>query len=142
VRSRRASKALPWRVRRLDMNLRCDSLPAHSCQASGSPGPPMMLGNANGCPCSVHPVVPPLRRATRLRRVPRSAAIRSSPLRRHFVPPKVAQVPIPPKWRDDTAPRHRLPTGISGWSVPNAGAAIQTWYYRRAALISPDGGSI
>ena len=31
------------------------------------------------------------------------AAIELSPLRRHFVPPKeVAQVLIPPKWRDDS----------------------------------------
>ena len=36
------------------------------------------------------------------------AAIRLSPLWRHFVPPKVAQVPIPPKWRDDTALRRTV----------------------------------
>jgi hypothetical protein len=41
-----------------------------------------------------------------------NADIRLSPLRRYFVPPKVAQVPIPPKWPDDTAPR--LPLRIPG----------------------------
>ena len=46
-----------------------------------------------------------------------------SPLRRHFVPPKVAQVPIPPKWRDDTDPRLPFPSGVSGWFVPVVGAA-------------------
>jgi hypothetical protein len=34
------------------------------------PGPPMMLGNAAGCSCSPDRMVPPLRGATRLRRVP------------------------------------------------------------------------
>ena len=56
------------------------------------------------------------------------AAVRLSPIRRHFVPPKVAQVPILPKWRDDTAPRLPLSTGISGWSVPNAGAVPSIWW--------------
>ena len=32
-----------------------------------------------------------------------NAALRLSPLRRHVVPPKGAQVPIPPKWRCGTA---------------------------------------
>jgi hypothetical protein len=55
----------------------------------------------------------------------RRAAIRLSPLRHHFVPPKVAQVPIPPKYRDDTAPRLPFPIGVGGWSVPVVGATIQ-----------------
>ena len=67
----------------------------------------------------------------------RDAAIGLSPLRRHFVPPKVAQVPIPPKWRGSTAPRRPFPIGASvaaeaarageardGSSVPVAGATI------------------
>jgi hypothetical protein len=36
--------------------------------------------------------------------------------------------PIPPKWRDDTAPRLPLPTGISGSSVPVAGAIKLIWW--------------
>src|ERR1700730_5138775 len=66
--------------------------------------------------------------------VPGSADIRLSPLRRHFVPPKVAQVPIPPKWPNDTAPRQLFANGGSGWSVPNAGVTIRICLDRRATL--------
>jgi hypothetical protein len=67
-----------------------------------------------GCPCSPDCVVPPLRGARRLRRVLglRPSRFNPSTLQRHFVPPKVAQVP--PTWRDDTAPRLPFPTGGSG----------------------------
>jgi hypothetical protein len=37
------------------------------------------------------------------------AAVKLSPLPRHFVPPKMVQVPIPPKWRDVTAPETTVP---------------------------------
>jgi hypothetical protein len=33
-----------------------------------------------------------------------------------------------PKWRDDTAPRCRFPSGVSGSSVPVVGASIQMWW--------------
>ena len=54
--------------------------------SDADPGPPMTLGKRGGCPCSVDRVVVPLWGATLLRRVPGNAAIRSNPLRRHFVP--------------------------------------------------------
>ena len=39
-----------------------------------------------------------------------------------------AQVPIPSKWRDDTAPRLPFPTGVSGSSVLVAGVTISIWW--------------
>jgi hypothetical protein len=85
------------------------------------PGPPMMLGNAAAAnvrlivwslPSGSHTASPGAG----------NADIRLSPLRRHFVPPKVAQVPIPPKWPADTARRLPFLTGACGWSVPVAGS--------------------
>ena len=72
------------------------------------PGPPMTLGGVAAARVRLIVWCPPSGSHTALPGAA-SAAIRLSPLRRHFVPPKVAQVPIPPKWRDDTAPRLLFP---------------------------------
>jgi len=36
--------------------------------------------------------------------------------------------PIPPKWRNDTVARLPFPIGVSGSSVPGAGATIRIWW--------------
>jgi hypothetical protein len=61
------------------------------------PGPPMTLGNAA---------------AAHVRLIVWCGNCRHQvePATASLVPPKVAQVPIPPKWRDGTVPR-RLCTG-------------------------------
>jgi hypothetical protein len=69
--------------------------------------------------------------ATRLRREPHGFA--GCKACRHQVEPATAslraaegaQVPIPPKWPNDTAPRLRFPIGASGSSVPVAGATMR-----------------
>jgi hypothetical protein len=54
-----------------------------------------------------------LRGVTRLRRVPRVWAIKLNP--------------IPPKWPDDTVPRHPFPIGETGSSVLGAGVTTPIW---------------
>jgi hypothetical protein len=36
--------------------------------------------------------------------------------------------PIPPKWRDDTAPKLPFPNSVSGWLVPAAGVTMPIWW--------------
>jgi hypothetical protein len=108
------------------------------------PGPPIDTRGRGGCfgviapsldasrpsPCLPDRMVPPLRGAspscephgfagshTALPGTG-SAAIRSNPLRRHLVPPNVAQVPIPAEMAERYRPETPFPTGVGGWSVP------------------------
>ena len=114
------------------MTSRSHSIKANLRRAAIS-GPPMTLGNAAGA--CVRQIVwcllfgePRLRRASRVRREPHGFAgcrvcppIRLSPLRRHFVPPKVAQVLIPSK-EATIRPRAKKPPlsqksqAVCGWT--------------------------